>query len=169
MLNPTLFYFDDHKTFFGRIDWKIPLPDFAAELQMSSDRALYGPTDQPIRKSPDVDHRSTQSDSGLFSPFSSPHFYIKQSVAGDRKRVPVIEFGIGGLLKKMLLEGGGADVLVARLPEVVLDNLSSSQSDYDRMQKINKKSKERLAEFGWTHTEREIEHKYLRITYRGLS
>lgn len=53
----------------------------------------------------------------------------------------------------MLLEGSTANVLLARLPEVVFF-------------KNDKESKGTLAQFGWTQEERGINHKYFRINYR---
>jgi hypothetical protein len=152
MLSPTLFYSNDHFTFFGDLDFKIPIE----ELRTEQDR-----------------------------PFSfAPQFYVKRTLAGEKRNLPVIEFGIitqDSLKKSFHPADDNANVPVARLPEVVLYHRFGNRGfAYDRGERSEKERELRLAEYGWTRKERdpenlwlhwpfEINNKYLRVTYRGIS
>jgi hypothetical protein len=154
MLSPTLFYSNDHQTFFGELDFKMPAEEFKPE---KSER--------------------------MFGPFA-PRFYVKRSLAGPKKNIPVIEFGLvtEESQKKSRYPADHEDEMpVASLPEIVFFAYMHPDSyNYDTMKKIEEQSNAQLAEFGWKQKERdpedswlnwpfEINHKYVQVTYRGIS
>lgn len=153
MLSPTLFFSNDHNTFFSELDFKVPVEELK----------------------PEKSHRP-------FGPFA-PRFYVKRMLAGHKKDVPAIEIGLvteESLKKSHHPADDEAEMPVAWLPEIVFFGyLSSDAYNYDTRSKIEERTKAQLAEFGWTQKERdpedswlnwpfEIDHKYVRVTYRAV-
>ena len=152
MLSPTLFYSNDYQTFFGELDIARPVEELKSE----------------------PDDRGRQF---------APEFCIKRSVAvGKKRNLPVIEFSLfseESRRKRKSLYEADANIVVAQLPEIVFhyyfDGEYNSEYDVERIEAIEKESKLRLAEFGWTEKEHrlhrpfEINHKYLRVTCEGIS
>jgi hypothetical protein len=113
----------------------------------------------------------------------APQFYIKRKRMGEKDNIPVIEFGIRtpeSLKKIGNPTEGKANIVAARLPEVLFYEYYDSEFDYSRSRRIDKESKLRLAEFGWTQEDLdleefsprspfEVQHKYVWVMYRGIS
>jgi hypothetical protein len=150
MLSPTLFYSNDHQTFFGELDLKVSIE----ELNPEPDSIL-----------------------GF-----SPQFYIKRTVAGE-KNSPVIEFGLvtRESLKKSFHPGDDhGDIPIAWMPESILYRyFHADEYDWKKMKAVDAIAKAQLAEFDWMEEKRdsddswlnwpyEINHKYLRVKYRGI-
>ena len=156
MLSKKLFYSNNYQNFFGELDLKIPVEELKPE-------------------------------SGTFGRPFTPQLYIKRSLAGEKRTLPVIEFGL--VTEESLKRGfhpadEKANLPFAQLPEVIFYNYFNSELngevDYDQAKRWEKEGQMRLVEYGWTQKERdpedswlnwpyEISHKYLRVTYRGIS
>jgi hypothetical protein len=149
MLSDTLFYSNDHKTFFGELDFNIGL--------------------EQLRPEP----------GNTFS--FAPQFYIKRTLAGEKKKVAVIEFGLvteESLKKSVHPRDDRANIPIAWLPEIIFFGYAHPDN-WDKMKEIEAQTKQ-LADFGWKEKERdpedswlrwpyEVDHKYIRLTYRGIS
>jgi hypothetical protein len=145
MLSPTLFYSDDHHRFFGELDCHTPIE----ELKAAADEYFV------------------------------PQFWIKRTIYPS-----VIEFGLvtqNPLKSIPNTTDSQGNIAIARLPEdVFYGYFHVGDYDLDRARTIQERTKAQLAEFGWTEKQRdaedslwkwpyEINHKYIRVRYRGLS
>jgi hypothetical protein len=153
MLSPILFYSDDHKSFFGELNFKIPVE----ELRPEPDKVL------------------------LFA--FAPQFYIKRTLTGQKKDILAIEFGLitaESLKKSFHPRDDQANIPIACLPEIVFFGYTHPDAyNWDTMKRIEEQTKIQLTDFGWTQKERdpedplrwpsEINHKYFRVTYTGIS
>ena len=152
MLSPTLFYSNDHQSFFGELDFKMPIEE--------------------LRPEP-----------GGFLSFA-PQFYIKRTLVGDKKNLPAIEFGLvtqESLEKSFHPRDSKANIPIAWLPEIVFFGFTQPDAyNWDTIKKIEEQTESQLTDFGWTQKEEdpedswlngpsEIDHKYVRVKYRGIS
>jgi hypothetical protein len=147
MLSQTLFYSDDHHTFFGQLDFHLPLTE--------------------LKRGPDE--------------YFAPQFCIKRTLTREKENRPVIEFGLitHNPLKNSLHQAGpNGQITIARLPEIAFyAYFHPDDYDFGRIERIEEETKAQLAESGWTQEPHdssldrsfEINHKYLRVIYRGLS
>jgi hypothetical protein len=150
MLSPTLLYSNDLQSFFGELEFKISIEELKPE--------------------PD----------NTFS--FAPQFYVRRTLAGEKKLIPVIEFG---LITSESRDRGyhppfdDANIPIARLPEIVFFGNFNPDVNWRTMTKIIEQTKVQLKDFGWTEEERdtevvwlhlpiEINHKYLKVRYRGI-
>ena len=155
VLSPTLLYSNNHQSFIGELD----IREVVTEL------------------TPPVAERH------VLSPFA-PRFYVRRSLAGPKKNIPAIEFGLvtqESLKRSHHPADHEADMAIAWLPEIVFyDYYHSGDYGFERARKVEAKTKAVLTEFGWaqeeqapedswSHQPREIAHKYLRVFYRGIS
>lgn len=154
MLSPTLFFSNDHQTFFGQLDFKMPVEELTPEKS-----------------------------GGMFGPIA-PRFYVKRTRAGAKKSIPSIEFGLitEESLKKSVHPRDDRDEMpVAWLPEIVFFGYTHPDFyNHGTIEKIEKQTKAQLTEFGWTQEERDpedswlnwpfkISHKYVQVRYRGIA
>lgn len=153
MLSPTLYYSNDHRSFFRDLDFRMPAEEFRPE---GGDQM-----------------------SGSFA----PRFYVKRRLAGPTKSILVIDLGLvtAESLKRSRYPTDDADEMsVASLPEIVFFGyMHPDLYNYDMMRKIEEQSNALLADFGWERKKRdpedrwmhcpiEITHKYVKVTYLGI-
>ena len=154
MLNGKLFYSNDLKSFFGELDFSLPVEELKPERR---------------------DH--------LLGPFT-PQFYIKRTLTGAKKDLPAIEFGLvteESLKKSIHPRDHRDEIPIAWLPEILFFRYTHPGDDgYGKLKKIERQTVAQLTEFGWTQKERdpedswlnwpfEINHKYVQVKYRGIS
>jgi hypothetical protein len=154
-LSGTLFFSNDHQSFFGELDFKIPVEEF---LPDKKEKSFGGPY--------------------------APGLYIKRTVAGLDRRVPVIEFGLvtdESLKKSHHPTDDRDEIPVAQLPEALfLCYMNPLFFTYDNAKEIEEKADALLKEFEWKRRERdpedswlkwpcEVNHRMFQVTYRGLS
>jgi hypothetical protein len=115
--------------------------------------------------------------------FFAPQFYVRRTLAGEKKKVPAIEFGLitqESLKKSFHPADDNAKIPIAWLPEIVFYRFSHYDNWLENMGKIAELTKAQLAEFGWSQKKRdpeeswlhwplEVNHKYFQVTYRGIS
>jgi len=155
MLSQSLFYSNDHHTFFGELDFRLP-----------------------------IDELKPEADTFGFSIGPRFYIKRSLALAGAKTKVPVIELGLitrESLKKSQHPADHEGEIPIARLPEMVFYGyLHPDDYNFDTMKKIGERTKAQLAEFSWTEEERdaeyswlnlptEISHKYARVTYRGIS
>jgi hypothetical protein len=119
-------------------------------------------------------------DANMFS--FAPQFYVKRTIAGEKKKVPAIEFGLvtqESLKKSFHPADDNANIPLAWLPEIVFFGFQDYDDWLNNMDKVAELQKAQLKEFGWTEKERdpedswlhwplEINHKYFHVRYRGI-
>jgi hypothetical protein len=112
----------------------------------------------------------------------APQFYVKRTIAGEKKKVPVIEFGLvtqESLKKSFHPADDKANIPIAWLPEIVFYGFSHYDNWMEHIENIAQVQKAQLTEFGWTEKKRdpeeswlhwplEVNHKYFRVAYRGI-
>jgi hypothetical protein len=153
MLSPTLVYSNNHQDFLGSLE----ITEEVTEM-----RPAHG-----------IDgHRPV-----------APRFYVKRSLPRAPKNAPVIEFGLvteESLMRRTHEWAHEERMVVAYLPQNVFYRYyNAADQDFGGAQQLEAEIKAALVESGWTQKERtsplssrdpfEIEHKYLRLIYRGLS
>jgi hypothetical protein len=152
MLSPTLFFSNDYKSFFGELNFRLPVEELKPE---ASER--------------------------MFGPFA-PRLYIKRKLAGAKKNIRVIEFGLvteESHKKSIDPRDDRDEIPVAQLPEIVFFGYTHPDSyNYNTMDKIEEQTNAQLTEFGWSQESRDLEdplsrlgqinHKYVQVTYRGI-
>lgn len=152
MLSPTLFFSNDHHSFFGKLDIKASVEELKPE--------------------------HAEDYLGTFP----PQFYIKRGRAGNKKvPVIEFGLVTSESLKRSPHPTDDRSNLpVAYLPEsVFFGYMHPDGYNYDTMTKIEEETTAQLGEFAWTRKERnpedswlhwpyEINHKYVTIKYRGI-
>jgi hypothetical protein len=155
MLSQSLFYSDDRHHFFGDLDLQEEIKEMTPE-----------PAAKPyLRAIP-------------------PCFYVKRSVTGEKKKIPVFEFGLRtqeSMMKSRHPADREADIVVAHLPEIVFYHYFNADADYFGVaKKVEEQTNADLTAFGWTQKEEDPEdswlhrpydlnHKYLSVHYKGIA
>lgn len=150
MLSPTLFYSNDHQTFFSELDFKISIEELSADPDSFSSFApqFY------IKRTLAGKEKYPAIEIGLVT---------RESLKKNHHP----------------LDNDG-NIPIAWVPEIVFYSyFHADKYDGAKLKAVENLSKTRLAECGWTEEERdpeddwinwpiEINHKYVHVTYRGI-
>jgi hypothetical protein len=152
VLSPTLFYSNNHQEFLGTLH----ISEVVTEMT------------------------PPEGDVGIHRPIA-PRFYVNKSLA-EPKKVPVIEFGLvtEESLKRSKHEWDDEEqMVVAQLPWIIFYWYYNFGVGLEEDRSVEARIKSDLTEFGWTQKERdcphswpwpyEVNHKYFRLFYRGIS
>ncbi len=153
MLSQTLFFSNDHQSFFGELDFMIAIEELRPDKDQFS---TFAPCLYLKQTVVGEREKSLVLEFGLVTQ-KSLHESI--GIRDDRSHIPI-----------------------ARLPEIVFFGYMhpDTYGNWSKMKKIDEQTKKELARFGWTQDERdpedswlnrplEITHKHFRVIYRGLS
>jgi len=144
VLSPTLFYSNNHQNFFGELDIREELTEMT-----------------PL-----------EGDPFKHFPFA-PRFYVKRTLAGSKNKFLVFEFGLvtqESLKRSKHPADNGADIVVARLPEIVFNDYYNPSDWHNvRAGRIEAKTKADLTEFGWKQKERDPEDLWRHLTRLTIS